>query len=75
MEDFITPQEAAIRKTVALTTIYGAVKRGELPASRVLGRIALHPADVDRYNPGSYGGIERTRKRRGPLKGDVRASK
>ena len=67
-EEYISVQEAASRKNVAATTIYEAVKRGEIPAHRFMGRVALKPSDVDAFQPGSYGGVERTRKKRGPIK-------
>ena len=69
MEEFLTTREAADQKGVALATIYEAVKRGDLASTKVLGRIGIKPIDLDAYQAGSYNGIERTRKRRGPRKG------
>lgn len=69
MTEFITPRQAAERKSVTVQAIYKAIERGHLPSVRVLDRVALRPADVDAYQPGSYGGIKRTVKRRGPGRG------
>jgi len=66
MEEYLTPKQAAERKGVSLTAIYSAIARGKLPSVRVLDRIALRVADVDSYEPGSYAGVERTVKQRGP---------
>lgn len=66
MDEYITPKKAAEIKGVSVPTIYKAIERGVLPAMRVLDRVALRPADVDAYQPGSYGGVKRTVKRRGP---------
>ena len=68
MEEYVTPKQAAERKGVSVQAIYRAIERGELPSVEILGRKALLPADVENYKPGSYGGVERTRKRRGPIK-------
>ena len=74
MEDwitaFITPRQAAQRKGVSVPAIYKAIERGEIASADVLGRKALRPADVDAYQPGSYGGVTRTRRRRGPTKSE-----
>lgn len=66
MIEYITPRQAAELKGVSVPAIYKAIGRGLLPSVRVLDRIALRPADVDAYQPGSYGGIKRTIIRRGP---------
>lgn len=68
MERYLTPKEAAERKGVTVQAIYRAIERGELPTTIILSRKALLPADVEAYQPGSYGGVERARKRRGPKK-------
>lgn len=65
-EQYISAQEAATRKGVAVPTIYAAVRRGEIPAYRFMGRVALLPADVDAFQPASYGENQRTKKPRGP---------
>jgi excisionase family DNA binding protein len=67
--DYITVREAAARKGVSVPAIYRAIERGALPSAHVLGRVALRPADVDAYEPGSYGGKTRARRKRGPTKG------
>jgi len=64
--EYLTPREAAEDKGVAVATIYKAIERGNLQAYRVLGRVALRKADVDAYQPGSYGEAQRATKRRGP---------
>ena len=69
MDDYFTPKQAAERKGVSVQTVYKAIERGALPSVRVLDRVALRPADVDAYQPGSYGGIKRTVRRRGPGRG------
>lgn len=68
MEEYLSPQQAATLKGVATTTIYEAVKRGAIPAHRFMGRIGLLPADVEKWEPASYGGVERARVKRGPKK-------
>jgi len=77
MDEYLTPRQAAERKGVSVPTIYKAIERGVLPSERVLDRVALRVADVEAYQPGSYGGIKRTVRRRGPgrsLKPDAAAS-
>lgn len=69
MNDYLTPKQAAERKGVSVPTIYKAIERGVLPSERVLDRVAVRVADVDAYQPGSYGGIKRTVRRRGPGRG------
>lgn len=75
VEEYITPKQAAERKGVSLAAIYRAIERGALPSTEVLGRKGLRPADVASYQPGSYGGVERSRRRRGPLKKDKQATR
>jgi excisionase family DNA binding protein len=58
--ELLTPQEAARIKGVSVTTIYRAINEGRLPSQRVLGRLAVSPADVEAFEPGSYAGIRRT---------------
>ena len=69
MNDYLTPKQAAERKGVSLPTIYKAIERGVLPSERVLDRVAVRIADVDAYQPGSYGGVTRTVRKRGPGRG------
>jgi len=66
MTGYITPRQAAEYKGVTVQAIYKAIERGLLPSVRVLDRVALRLADVEAYQPGSYNGIKRTVKRRGP---------
>lgn len=72
MDEFLTTKDAAQLKGVSIATIYKAIEEKRLPSTRVLGRIAIKPADLEAYEPGSYGGVERTRKRRGPKKREVK---
>lgn len=69
MDDYLTPRQAAERKGVSVPTIYKAIERGALPSVRVLDRVALRPADVEAYEPGSYGCVKRAVRRRGPGRG------
>lgn len=69
MDEYLTPKKAAEIKGVSVQAIYKAIERGLLPSVRVLDRVALRPADVDAYQPGSYNGVKRTVKRRGPGRG------
>ncbi len=69
MNDYLTPKQAAERKGVSVPTIYKAIERGVLPSERVLDRVAVRIADVDAYQPGSYGSIKRTVRKRGPGRG------
>ena len=73
MDEYLTPKKAAEIKGVSLPTIYKAIERGLLPSVRVLDRIALRAADLDAYQPGSYNGIKRTIKPRGPGRGRKRS--
>lgn len=66
MIEYLTPRQAAELKGVSIPTIYKAIERGLLPSVRVLDRVALHRADVEAYQPGSYGGVKRAVIRRGP---------
>ena len=72
MTEYMTPRQAAECKGVTVQAIYKAIERGLLPSVRVLDRVALRVADVEAYQPGSYGGIKRTVKRRGPGRGSKR---
>lgn len=69
MEEFLTIREAAARKGVAPSTIYNAIERGDIDSVNVLGRIAVRPADLDKYEPGSYAGTKRHSKPRGKAAG------
>ena len=62
----ITVQEAAARKGVGVSTIYGAIERGNLTATLVFGRKVLRAADVDAFQLGNYEGRSGVKKRRGP---------
>ena len=73
MDEYLTPRQAAERKGVSVPTIYKAIERGVLPSERVLDRVAVRIADVDAYQPGSYGGIKRTVRKRGPGRGPKQA--
>lgn len=66
MDDYLTPRQAALNKGVSVQAIYKAIERGSLASVRVLDRVALRVVDVDAYQPGSYNGVKRTLKRRGP---------
>ena len=65
MEEFLSVQEAATRKGVSQATIYKAIQEKRLPATRLLGRFALKPMDIDAYEPGTYAGVQRATKTRG----------
>ncbi len=73
MNDYLTPKQAAERKGVSVPTIYKAIERGVLPSERVLDRVAVRVADVDAYQPGSYNGVKRTVRKRGPGRGPKQA--
>jgi excisionase family DNA binding protein len=66
MEEYISVLEAAERRQVSLTAIYKAIREGRLNATRILGRLALRTSDIDACEFGSYAGVQRARKRRGP---------
>jgi excisionase family DNA binding protein len=66
MEEYLSPQQAAERKGVAVQTIYKAVSEGRLPSTRILGRIGLSPTDVDAWEPAPYGDREGVKRERGP---------
>jgi excisionase family DNA binding protein len=65
VEEHITVKQAANRKGVTQSAIYKAIDAGRLPASRILGRFALKPEDVDACEFGSYAGQKRSNKPRG----------
>lgn len=52
----LTPQEAAWLKKVSRSTIYSAIAEGRLPATRVLGRIAIQEADLKAWMPIPHAG-------------------
>jgi len=52
----ITPDEAAQLKSVTRAAIYAAIAEGRLPATRILGRLALKRKDVVAWVPRSYAG-------------------
>jgi len=51
----ITIEEAAARRGCSASTIWRAIARGALKATRLLGRTVVLAADVDRL-PGPVGG-------------------
>jgi excisionase family DNA binding protein len=65
VDEYITVKEAAARKDVTESAISKAIRENRLPATSILGRVALRPEDVDRYEFGSYGEHKRTSKPRG----------
>lgn len=65
MDEYLTPQQAAARKGVAVSTIYKAMQRGHLQRVEKYGRILLREADVEAYQPGSYRGVQRAVRPRG----------
>lgn len=66
MNEFLSVKQAAQRKQVTESAVYKAINAGRLHATRVLGRFALMPADVDACDFGSYAGVKRTSIPRGP---------
>ena len=52
----ITPDEAAQLKAVTRASIYAAITAGRLPATRILGRLALKEVDVLAWTPRAYKG-------------------
>lgn len=55
-EKLLTVEEAAKAKGVSASAIRKAIAQNRLPATRMLGRIALIEAEVLRYEPQSYAG-------------------
>lgn len=45
--EYITPEQAAERAGVSRQSIYTAIRRGKLKSEKILGRVAVLPADVD----------------------------
>ena len=67
MEEFITPKQAAQQLGMSVPGVYKAIRDGNLTATRVLGHVALRPADVAAYQPARYGSrLSGSVKRRGP---------
>jgi excisionase family DNA binding protein len=48
-ERLLTPLEVAERCGLSRLAIYRAIERGELPASKLCGRLRLRPTDVEAW--------------------------
>ena len=51
LSDYMTVSEAAGVKCVSREAVRLAIERGDLPASRVGGRLLIRRADLDGYRP------------------------
>ena len=69
--EYLTVTEAAQQKGVAVSTIYNAIRRGDLSASNVMGRVAITLDALNAYEPGSYAGVQHTNKPRRRSASDV----
>lgn len=65
-DEYITPKEAAERKGVSRQTIYSAIARDAIPATRILGRLAVRVADIEFFQPATYGENIRGTIKKGP---------
>jgi len=75
-QKLITVSEAARLKGVTRTAIYGAIKDGRLPHTRVLGHLGLKEADVMAWTPREYGGrpgVKGGRPRGTPVSAETKA--
>lgn len=66
MRGLISLKEAATRKGVSLSCLYKAIKRGELPFVTILGKMGVLESDLDNFEVGTYAGVKRSAKKRGP---------
>jgi excisionase family DNA binding protein len=48
-DDLLTVEEAALRSRYSVKTIYRAIRRGDLSASKPASRYRIRPADLDRW--------------------------
>jgi excisionase family DNA binding protein len=49
LEALLSPEEVASACRLSRRAIYRAIKRGELPATRLCHRLRVHPADLERW--------------------------
>ena len=76
MPQYLTVAEAAKLKNVTTSAVYLAVQEKRLPHTRILGKIALKPRDVEKWTPISYRGRPGAKGRRPlgmPMSADVKA--
>jgi excisionase family DNA binding protein len=80
-ELMLSPAEIAERVGVSIDAVRRAIRSGQLPASKVFGRVRVHPRDLERYIadhamlPAGAVGDHLTAGRRAPapLRGSLRA--
>ncbi|MEO7716335.1 MAG: helix-turn-helix domain-containing protein [Capsulimonas sp.] len=72
LEQLITPARAAEIKQVSKATIYKAVKENRLRAVYAAGAMAFLQADLDAWQPASYGGVKRAVVTRGTPKKEIK---
>lgn len=48
-DPFLSPDEVARRIRLSRRAVYDAIRRGELPAMRLCGRLRISPADLDTW--------------------------
>jgi len=66
-EEYLTAKQVAELKHADLSTVYKAIRREELPATKFFGgTVGIKPADAARWEPAGYNGVKRSTKRRGP---------
>ncbi len=48
-DPFLSPDDVARRIGLSRRAVYDAIRRGELPAMRLCGRLRIRPADLDTW--------------------------
>lgn len=56
LSDYLSPRDVAALKRVSEPTVYRAINDGRLPHKRFLGRIGIHRADAELWQPSTHGG-------------------
>lgn len=72
MLGLLSLKEAADLKGVSLSCIYKAIKRGDLAFVTILGKMGVKESDLKNLQVGTYGGIRRAAKKRGPGRSNLR---
>ena len=66
MEEYMTVAEVAEKLSMSRQGVQKAITEGRLPSVRILNKIGVRVADMEAFQPATYGGVQRSHKRRGP---------
>lgn len=64
----LSVREVAARCGVSMDAVRRAIRRGDLPASKVFGRVRVDPADLQEYIEGGRVGGGQVRRRASPTR-------